>query len=87
MPRRDTGPYAVREPQWRNGRRDRLKICYPQGCGGSSPSWGTITHDNFFQRFFDFGRLVRNEQGTSLKVNVTRLGALAQDGGRALGRS
>jgi hypothetical protein len=29
------------KPQWRNGRRDRLKICYPQGCAGSSPAWGT----------------------------------------------
>ena len=25
------------------GRRDRLKICYPQGCVGSSPTTGTIT--------------------------------------------
>ena len=24
------------------GRRDRLKICYPQGCVGSSPTAGTI---------------------------------------------
>lgn len=28
-------------PAWRNGRRDRLKICCPEGCGGSSPSAGT----------------------------------------------
>lgn len=27
---------------WRNGRRDRLKIDYSQGCGGSSPLSGTI---------------------------------------------
>ncbi len=28
-------------PRWRNGRRDRLKICWPQGHVGSSPSRGT----------------------------------------------
>jgi hypothetical protein len=27
-------------PEWRNGRRDGLKIRYPQGCVGSSPSSG-----------------------------------------------
>ncbi len=30
------------KPQWRNGRRGRLKICCPQGRAGSSPAWGTI---------------------------------------------
>src|ERR1700704_3511759 len=29
-------------PQWRNGRRGRLKICCLQGRAGSSPAWGTI---------------------------------------------
>ena len=28
-------------PVWRNGRRDRLKICFTQVSGGSSPSTGT----------------------------------------------
>lgn len=28
-------------PEWRNGRRTRLKIEYSQGCGGSSPLSGT----------------------------------------------
>ena len=28
-------------PQWRNGRRGRLKICCLQGRAGSSPAWGT----------------------------------------------
>ena len=28
-------------PLWRNGRRDRLKICYLHGCAGSSPARGT----------------------------------------------
>jgi hypothetical protein len=34
-------PQAPPVPVWRNGRRDRLKICFPQGSGGSSPSTGT----------------------------------------------
>ncbi len=29
-------------PKWRNGRRARLKIWYPQGCVGSSPTFGTL---------------------------------------------
>src|SRR5207244_12569327 len=29
------------QPLWRNGRRGRLKICFSQGSGGSSPSRGT----------------------------------------------
>ena len=29
-------------PQWRNGRRGRLKICCLKGRAGSSPAWGTI---------------------------------------------
>ena len=29
------------EPRWRNGRRGRLKICFPRGSGGSIPSLGT----------------------------------------------
>ena len=28
-------------PLWRNGRRGRLKICWPQGRAGSSPARGT----------------------------------------------
>jgi D-alanyl-D-alanine carboxypeptidase len=32
-------------PLWRNGRRDRLKICCSQGRGGSSPSRGTKSID------------------------------------------
>src|SRR5256885_16785133 len=28
-------------PIWRNGRRARLKIWYPKGCVGSSPTFGT----------------------------------------------
>ena len=27
---------------WRNGSRNRLKICYPYGCVGSSPTGDTI---------------------------------------------
>ena len=30
-------------PEWRNGRRAGLKIPYPQGCEGSTPSSGTMT--------------------------------------------
>src|SRR5690348_5710296 len=30
-------------PLWRNGRRGRLKICCPQGCGSSSLPGGTTT--------------------------------------------
>ena len=30
-------------PVWRNGRRDRLKICFTQVSGGSSPSTGTLS--------------------------------------------
>ena len=40
-------------PQWRNGRRDRLKICCPQGRAGSSPAWGTKT----FSKFSSIGAL------------------------------
>src|ERR1700749_3192774 len=29
-------------PVWRNGRRGRLKICFTQVSGGSSPSTGTL---------------------------------------------
>ena len=36
-----TGAYFVMGPRWRNGRRGRLKICFPQGSGGSIPSLGT----------------------------------------------
>lgn len=39
-------------PAWRNGRRDRLKICYPEGCGGSSPSAGTTLKNREKSRFF-----------------------------------
>ncbi len=28
-------------PPWRNGSRNRFKICYPYGCVGSSPTGGT----------------------------------------------
>src|SRR6516164_8294522 len=28
-------------PQWRNGRRGRLKICCAKARAGSSPAWGT----------------------------------------------
>src|SRR5207249_4231260 len=28
-------------PKWRNGRRARLKIWYPKGCVGSSPTFGS----------------------------------------------
>lgn len=35
------------------GRRDRLKICYPQGCVGPSPTAGTILKRNTsFDVFF-----------------------------------
>lgn len=39
-------------PAWRNGRRDRLKICCPEGCGGSSPSAGTTLKNREKSRFF-----------------------------------
>ena len=38
-------------PGWRNGRRNRLKICYLFRCVGSSPTPGTTyfqTHNFFF---------------------------------------
>ena len=31
-------------PEWRNGRRAGLKIPYPQGCVGSTPTSGTTTY-------------------------------------------
>src|SRR5688500_18065916 len=34
-------PDSLILPVWWNGRRACLKIRYPQGCGGSSPSTGT----------------------------------------------
>ena len=36
-------------PEWRNGRRTRLKIEYSQGCGGSSPLSGTKFYRIKFQ--------------------------------------
>ena len=39
-------------PAWRNGRRDRLKICCPEGRGGSSPSAGTTFTNREKSRFF-----------------------------------
>ena len=47
------GP-QVELPAWRNGRRDRLKICCPKGRGGSSPSAGTILKNREKSRFFRF---------------------------------
>ena len=38
-------------PQWRNGRRGRLKICCLQGRAGSSPAWGTISEQSEVFRF------------------------------------
>ncbi len=35
-------------PLWRNGRRDRLKICYPYGCAGSNPARGTTNNRTLF---------------------------------------
>ena len=35
------GLNKLEKPGWRNGRRGGLKIRYPQGCVGSSPSPGT----------------------------------------------
>ena len=35
------------EPEWRNGRRDGLKIRCPQGRVGSSPSSGTLENKGF----------------------------------------
>ncbi len=44
-------PHPMEKPQWRNGRRGRLKICCLQGRAGSSPAWGTIGFlDNCFIR-------------------------------------
>ena len=42
-------------PVWRNGRRDRLKICFPQGSGGSSPSTGTTFENREASRFLARG--------------------------------
>ena len=39
---------------WRNGRRDRLKICFSKGSGGSSPSTGTTARNREQSRFFHF---------------------------------
>lgn len=36
------------------GRRDRLKICYPQGCVGPSPTAGTILKLNTSKDVFFF---------------------------------
>ena len=37
------------------GRRDRLKICYPQGCVGSSPTTGSVAkpYSIGFRIFYD----------------------------------
>lgn len=45
------GVFDVLLPVWRNGRRDRLKICFPQGSGGSSPSTGTTLKNREKSRF------------------------------------
>ena len=39
--RPQAAPRFVSVPRWRNGRRGGLKIRYPRGCVGSSPSLGT----------------------------------------------
>ncbi len=50
-------------PEWRNGRRVRLKIEYPKGCVGSTPSSGTkfceifYTDNLIYYRFRCFKRL------------------------------
>ncbi len=44
------------KPQWRNGRRGRLKICCRQRRAGSSPAWGTTS-----------SRQIRNRR--SIKAN------------------
>jgi hypothetical protein len=36
-------PMLAAVPQWRNGRRGRLKICCSQERAGSSPAWGTTS--------------------------------------------
>ena len=39
------------EPVWRNGRRDRLKICYSKGCASSSLATGIKLYEEFMQFF------------------------------------
>ena len=41
-------------PVCRNGRRDRLKICCPQGRVGSSPTTGTSTEPVLADAFWNF---------------------------------
>ena len=36
---------------WRNGRRDRLKICYSKGCASSSLATGIKLYEEFMQFF------------------------------------
>ena len=48
-----TGAHAMLKqamPEWRNGRRGGLKIRWPQGCVGSTPSSGTNFPEGFSMR-------------------------------------
>jgi single-stranded-DNA-specific exonuclease len=42
---------------WRNGRRGRLKICYLQECGGSSPSRGTTKMELTLKRKWELATI------------------------------
>lgn len=62
-------------PAWRNGRRDRLKICCPEGRGGSSPSAGTTLKNREKSRFFRIqapSRAETNDTGNHLPVDLRR---------------
>lgn len=45
-------------PLWRNGRRDRLKICCPYGCVRSSRTRGTIQNYSKMPEFIDILKVI-----------------------------
>lgn len=45
---------------WRNGRRSRLKICYPNGCAGSSPAVRTSFAEKAQESLDDSARNIYN---------------------------
>ena len=67
--------HATGLPEWRNGRRSRLKICRPQGHEGSSPPSGTTSR----ARGGKPPRGVLAEQAMKIRVQLSRRGALVGD--------
>ena len=76
-------------PAWRNGRRDRLKICCPEGCGGSSPSAGTTLKNREKSRFFRIqvsSWAESNNESNNLSADVRRRPSRSRRPGIQVGR-